>query len=301
MVQITLRKTVQAGLAIALTAGSLAVGQAPTTASSEAPTSGWNDWSCRPSPQHPNPVILLHGLAGSGGAWRDSGLGDLDSKGYCVFTLTYGQASPVQQLLGTEIGGTGPIVESAHEVAAFMDDVLAATGSAQVDLVGHSEGGFLALYIPKVLQRAGDVGKVVTMGTAANANGIVDVFRLVDVLRLRGIPDLLSHELGCQACTDVLPWSDVRVQLVDGPVAQPGVDYTLIHTRLDVFPLAWDPVGDPFLREPGVTNYYVQDKCPLNLTGHITMPDDPAVAAMVTNALDPDHPTRIPCGLRLPI
>ena len=67
----------------------------------------------------------------------------LAAHGYCVFALTYGldPRLPIQV-----IGGTIPIEQSAPELGAFVDQVLAATGAAKVDLVGHSEGTFMPEY-----------------------------------------------------------------------------------------------------------------------------------------------------------
>jgi triacylglycerol lipase len=55
-----------------------------------APPPGSNDWSCRPSAAHPEPVILVHGLAANmTDNWQTiSPL--LANNGYCVFALTYG-------------------------------------------------------------------------------------------------------------------------------------------------------------------------------------------------------------------
>ncbi|MGY2060985.1 esterase/lipase family protein, partial [Nocardia gipuzkoensis] len=51
---------------------------------------GSNDWSCRPTAAHPNPVVLLHGTGG--GAQTNWGVYVplLANEGYCVYALTYG-------------------------------------------------------------------------------------------------------------------------------------------------------------------------------------------------------------------
>src|SRR5207237_15324 len=120
---------------------------------------GFNDWSCRPSAAHPEPVVLLHGLGGNGPG-NFSALGPyLASAGFCVYAPTYGETIP-----GVPVGGITPIPQSAAEIAAFIGRVLAATGAAKVDLAGHSEGGFQALYGPKFVPgEAATVARVVAL------------------------------------------------------------------------------------------------------------------------------------------
>ncbi|MCW3019114.1 MAG: lipase [Solirubrobacterales bacterium] len=54
------------------------------------PPPGANDWSCRPTAQHPYPVVLVPGtLENMAGNWYTlSSL--LSNEGYCVFALNYG-------------------------------------------------------------------------------------------------------------------------------------------------------------------------------------------------------------------
>lgn len=90
------------------------------------------------------------------------------------------------------------------------------------------------------------------------------------------------------------------VVLAAGPIAQPGVSYTVINTRFDVLDTVMTP-GDPGIAaEPGVTFFYVQDVCPLDPVGHIGLVSDPSVLPMVTNALDPAHPQSVVCGTGQP-
>jgi hypothetical protein len=69
----------------------------------------------------------------------------LVSQGYCTFSFTYG---PIPGF--PLVGGVQPISTSAQQVEDYIEQVRAATGAAKVDLVGHSQGGFLALYVPKI-------------------------------------------------------------------------------------------------------------------------------------------------------
>ena len=67
---------------------------------------GANDWDCKPSKQHPRPVVLVHGLMGNKSTNWPTYAPLLANEGYCVFALTYGQ----QPVPGNEkFGGLGPM------------------------------------------------------------------------------------------------------------------------------------------------------------------------------------------------
>lgn len=61
--------------------------------------------------------------------------------------------------------GVGDIVESSVALDAFVGQVLADTGAAEVDLVGHSQGGLVARYYVKYLGGDGEVDSLVMLGT----------------------------------------------------------------------------------------------------------------------------------------
>ena len=82
----------------------------------------------------------------------------LADEGYCVSALTYG-AEPGDPY----IGGLEPIEQSSLQLAAFIDQVLAATGASKVDLVGHSEGTVMPQYYLKFEGGAAKVGKYVAL------------------------------------------------------------------------------------------------------------------------------------------
>ncbi|WP_217698363.1 esterase/lipase family protein, partial [Streptacidiphilus griseoplanus] len=116
------------------------------------PPPGANDWGCRPSSAHPDPVVLVHGTFGNMNSnWRGAAP-LLANNGYCVFALTYGGSSP-----DSVIQGVGPLTDGADALSAFVDHVLTATGAAKVDLVAHSQGGAVARYYTKFLGGAGKV------------------------------------------------------------------------------------------------------------------------------------------------
>jgi triacylglycerol esterase/lipase EstA (alpha/beta hydrolase family) len=258
--------------------GLLAIFLIPTAGASAATSSGYNDWTCRPSTTHPAPVVLIHGTFANGDLnWQTHGP-QLAKAGYCVFAPTYGQAFPFGP------GGQRPIDDSAHEVAGFIDHVLDTTGAAKVDLIGHSQGALLSLYVPKVLGYAGKVDKVVALAPPTHGTDTP----------LIAFAPLVGCTVSCQEMT---PGSAVIKALTTGPIAQPGVSYTIVATRYDTLVT---PSSTAFVAEPGVHNLYVQDVCPADTVGHISLALDSTISSLLTNTLDPaGSPVR--CGLAFPM
>ncbi|MEV4263425.1 alpha/beta fold hydrolase [Kribbella sp. NPDC049584] len=271
----------------------LAASVTSATTASAAPSSGFDDWSCKPSAAHPDPLVLLHGLGGNGPG-NYSYLGPfLAAKGYCAFTLTYGQADP-----NIPVGGTVPIAQSSVEIASFVQRVRTATGAAKVDIVGHSEGGFQSIYGPKVRGYAGQVGKVVALAPPTHGTTFAGLVSVGDYLGLGPLVDQVLQRFGCAACDELIVGGSAVKTLTTGPIAQPGTKYTVIASRFDALVT---PHETSFIREPGVTNEYVQDSCPLDPVGHVGLAFDPTVAQLVANALDPAHASRVICAFGPPL
>ncbi|MGY2061155.1 esterase/lipase family protein, partial [Nocardia gipuzkoensis] len=116
----------------------------------DAPPPGANDWSCRPTPEHPNPVVLLHGQFSNQTVNWQTMSPLLANHGYCVFSTNWGERTgdPVPTV---SIMGRLPIEDSAEQVSGFIDRVLAATGASRVDLLIHSMGGLVGGYYVKFL------------------------------------------------------------------------------------------------------------------------------------------------------
>jgi triacylglycerol esterase/lipase EstA (alpha/beta hydrolase family) len=259
----------------------------PRGPASAVASSGFNDWSCRPSAAHPRPVVLLHGLSSTGEQnWAIHGPA-IAKAGYCAFAPTYSER------LGQ--GGQASVADSAVEIEAYVDRVLATTGADRVDLVGHSLGAFLALYVTKVGGYGPRVGRVVALAPPTHGTTLLGLLALVNGLGVRGPVDQ-ALGLACPACPDLLAGGPAVTRLEDGPVAVPGVDYTVVASRLDA---VVTPSSRGFIAEPGVRNYFVQDRCPLDPVGHFGMGFDFGVTSMILNGLDPSVPIR--CGLGPPV
>jgi pimeloyl-ACP methyl ester carboxylesterase len=269
---------------LAAVLASPATGRAAT-----APSSGFNDWSCLPSAAHPQPVVLLHGLGGNGPG-NFATLGPyLASAGYCVYAPTYGEAVP-----GIPGGGITPIPQSATEIDAYLGQVLAATGATQVDLVGHSEGAFQALYGPKFVPGENSIIKrVVALAPPTHGTTFANLVTIGDDLAGSPLTDVIIAT-GCPACSELVTGSSLVNSLDTNPIAQPGIDYTIVASTHDELVT---PFGTEFVSASNVTDETVQSFCPLDPVGHIGLAYDTDVAQLVRNALDPAQPVAVTCSV----
>jgi triacylglycerol esterase/lipase EstA (alpha/beta hydrolase family) len=263
-----------------------------TPAVAAAPSSGFDNWSCKPSASHPDPVVLIHGLGGNGpGNFATIGPA-LAAAGYCAYTTTYGQVSPIP------VGGTIAIADSAKQLTAFIERVRQSTGAPKVDLVGHSEGAFQSLYIPKVLAYSSKIHRVVALAPPTHGTTFAGLVSIAYLLGARDLVGQVLNGFGCQACNDLIVGGPAVGKLTAGRISQPGVDYTIIASRFDELVT---PTSTSFVNESGVHNAYVQTTCPLDPVGHVGLAFDSGVTQMIKNALDPAHPGKVHCTLGLPL
>ncbi|MFK0152669.1 esterase/lipase family protein [Streptomyces sp. NPDC090499] len=278
-------KRVLRPLTALLLAAAVATVPAATAHASSAPTTGWNDYSCRPSAAHPRPVILVHGTLGNSVDNWLSLAPYLEDRGYCVFSLDYGQLSGVPVFYGL-----GPIDKSAEQLSAFVDKVLAATGAAKADLVGHSQGGMMPRYYLRFLGGAAKVNALV--GLAPDNHGAT----------LSGLTNLLPYFPGASdlikattpGLADQIPGSAFLTKLNAGGDTVPGVHYTVISTKYDEVATPWQ---SQFLSGSDVHNVLLQDLCSLDLSEHVAIGLFDRIAFHeVANALDPAHATATSCA-----
>lgn len=258
---------------------------------------GANDFSCRPGAAHPYPVVLTHGTL-ENMAYNWNALSPLlKNNGYCVFALNYGQEPG--RFLGfpgaLPPGGTGRIEASAAQLAAFIDRVRSTTGAAEVDIVGHSQGGMMPRYYLRYL---GGTAKVHTLVGLAPSNHGTTVNGLTALLDLipggRGGIGLVCGV----ACEQQLVGSPFMQRLNIGGDSVPGVSYTVIETRYDE---VVTPHTSAFLSGPNVTNILLQSQCPLDFSEHLAISFDHIALRDVLNSLDPAHARRPACSFVAPI
>ncbi|MFQ6396015.1 esterase/lipase family protein [Nocardia sp. KC 131] len=249
---------------------------------------GTNNFGCVPSAVHPRPVVLAHGTDSSAYSDWSAIAPQLSAAGFCVFALNYG-GKP-----GVESYGTEDLWLSAHQIDAFVDDVLAATGATQVDLVGFSQGANVTrLYVNK-LGGAPKVGKWV--GIASPSYGGV-MYGLVPLAQ--AIPGLMQvfELLTSLAAVQQAQGSPIMTELNAGGDTVPGVQYVTIGSRVDEMIQPFENIA---LRGPGARNIVLQDMCAADLTGHFHMVYDPFVQQLLLDVLDPGHapaPVCVPVAL----
>ena len=236
------------------------------------PTLGANNWSCRPTAAHPHPVVIVHGTFGDRSTLLDRLSWRLHRAGYCVFALDYGNRA------------TGRIEDSAAQLKAFVDKVLAATRASKVSIVGHSQGGMMPRYYIKFLGGAAKVDDLV--GLAPSNHGTAS-------------PLLLTPGLGylCTACLQQRTGSAFLRRLNAGDETPGPVSYTNIVTRYDEVVL---PYTSGYLSGANTTNIKLQARCRFDLAGHLLIPTDGPAIRLVLDALGrrgPASPTYQPSCL----
>ncbi|MFB7371053.1 esterase/lipase family protein [Streptomyces sp. NPDC056222] len=259
---------------------------APTASAqaAAAPSRGWNDFSCKPSAAHPRPVVLVHGTFGNS---VDNWLAlapYLVNRGYCVFSLDYGQLPNVPFF-----HGLGPIEKSAEQLDVYVDKVLAATGAAEADLVGHSQGGMMPRHYIKFLGGAEKVNALVGIAPDNHGTTLLGLTKLLPYFP--GVEDFITANT--PGLADQIAGSPFITRLNEGGDTVPGVTYTVIATKYDE---VVTPYRSGFLDGPNVTNVVIQDKCALDLSEHVAIGTlDRITFHEVTNALDPARATPTTC------
>lgn len=252
------------------------------TAASVAAT-GINDFSCQ---SDSNPVVLLHGLGAT--YYEDLNfLQDwLQSEGYCTYSLTYGAYDGFPF-----VGGLKPINESAPQIASYIEEVVQKTGKSKVNLVGHSEGAFQTLYVPKFEGVAGLIDRIAAIAPPTHGTSFAGLYDLAYVFgnaSRDAVGDVLE-EVGCAACNDLGPDGPAVDLLNNGqPIVQPGNQVTIIASKTDELVT---PPETAFVLEAGVRNVWIQSTCPFDPVGHIGEAYDMNVWNLVKNVLD-DTPNR---------
>lgn len=256
---------------------------------------GTNDWGCKPTAQHPEPVVLVHGT------WENAYDNfafvsqPIKNAGYCVYTFNYGRANILQGGgLGSVLpgaNGTENIPDSAQQLSAFVDRVLASTGAQKVNIVGHSQGGAMSRWYLKYDGGAAKVDHEMTFGATNHGTTLDGIGALGRAINNFGIDVLGPIEIFVgHSGIEQTVGSDFTNKLNAGGDTVPGVNYTVVGSRYDE---VTTPYNLTFLQPgPGATvrNITLQDGCEQDVSDHLTMMYSPRVLSIILNTLDPSVP-----------
>jgi triacylglycerol lipase len=225
---------------------------------------GANDWSCRPTAERPEPVVIVHGTFGDKKSLLDDLSSAMVAEGFCVYSLDYGNR------------GTGEIAASAQQLKDFVAKVLDATGAAKVSMVGHSQGGMMPRYYIKFLGGRQHVDDLVGLSPSNHGTSIV------------GSPNDPWAGATCPACTEQAAGSPFLTKLNAGDETPGDVSYTQISTKYDEVVV---PYTSAFLAAgPRTTNVTIQDSCPDDSAEHVFIPMSRTAIQWVLNALERPGP-----------
>lgn len=276
----------------------IAAGQAILNGPSASPP-GANDWTCEPSAAHPRPVVLVHATTVNMGLNWNALSPLLKNNGYCVFALNYGMNS--YSLNGT-IGGLGPLAASGTQIAEFVERVRTATGSAKVDMVGHSQGGMHLKYFISARGGGDKVGTAVALAPTLHGStwsGLTNLGAAVGAFApqlVGGVDRAIAA--GVPGFSEQSNTSDFMKALNQLPDTAGGAKLTVISTNYD---LVVTPVSSQKPTGAGTQWIVLQRQCALDLVDHIGMAFDSIALRDVLNALDPATAQPIRCKLITPL
>ncbi|MFZ2528591.1 MAG: alpha/beta fold hydrolase [Rhodococcus sp. (in: high G+C Gram-positive bacteria)] len=270
----------------------------PRALDASVPPPGANDWNCTPSREHPRPVVLVNPTATTQGIAFYAGAPFLKNHGYCVFTFNYGNVTAIEQ---APVQALGDIPTSARTLASFVEQVVAATGSEEVDLVGHSQGiGIVSDYYLKFLGGAERVhAKVgISPSTGTTLNTFVFWRSLIPILGPAvyngldaALPALIQQVYDSPVNQQVYG-SDATPPHVYTSALPAGVDYYSIITKYDQ---VVTPYTFQYYEGDNATNWLLQDGCEADMSEHIATMYSERAWRYVLNALDPAAAQPVPC------
>jgi hypothetical protein len=155
------------------------------------------------------------------------------------------------------------------------------------------------LYVTKFGGVKGIIQRNFAITPPTHGTTFLDLYRITDILPAltRPLVDTILNTVGCAACSNLLPNGGTVAELINGPIAQEGVSYTILTSKNDQLV---KPTTTSFVYEDGVRNLYVQDFCPFDPVGHLGEAYDPNVMELVRNALRDDLAGPKVCVLGFP-
>ncbi|CAO3571767.1 unnamed protein product [Mortierella alpina] len=210
------------------------------------------------------------------------------AKGYCVFSLTYGELPGIPLLAGLDKMET-----SAAQLSAYVDKVLAATNTTKVNLLGHSQGSLMPRYYLRFLGGASKVDKYAAFGTIAYGTTLLGIYPFLSSL---GLYDPVKKIIDpvCKSCFQFLENSSFLQNLNAGGDTVPGVSYKFIVSKFDE---VVTPYTNGQLRDKSalVQNVVLQNLCAVDLSDHVLQMADPIVFHAANAFFDATAPQTVNC------
>ncbi|MCZ4076424.1 lipase [Rhodococcus sp. H36-A4] len=253
---------------------------------------GVNDWDCRLPPEHPRPVVLLHGTAANAQINWNAMAPALKSEGYCLFAPTFGVLPTATSWPMNVIGGLGSMYDSAALVREFVEKILAATGSNEVDIVAHSEGTLVGGYYVKFLGGADVVDKYVALTPPWKGNEAYGAGVALDLASQLGVEETMSNiwDPIAPALLQMAKGSDFMNEMTESGPYAPGVTYTNVMTRYDELVM---PYTAGYVEAPNATNIVMQDSCEQDFS--VMRPSGPTCEASNSCSMHWTRSTRSLC------
>jgi triacylglycerol lipase len=207
----------------------------------------------RPDQAQPGPVLLVPGYGGS-----QTALSELAGR------LT--AAGRNAQVLTLPDGGTGDLLIQVETLDAAIRAALDG-GAPSVDVVGYSAGGVVARLWVDRHDGASVARRIVTLGSPLHG------------ARIAALGAAVAPDACPPACRQLAPGSAL-LDGIDDESLPDGLPWLSIWTQDD------ETVQPPdSARLAGAVNLPIQSICPGSRVSHSALPTDPAVTAVVLDAL----------------
>jgi triacylglycerol lipase len=167
--------------------------------------------------------------------------------------------------------GTQDINKTARALATFADRVRTSTGSAKVDLIGHSQGALVSRSYVKDFGGATKVDSLISLGGPNQGTYLANLATFLG----------LGNCLFVVACEQMSIGSTYLKALNAGDQTVGSVRYTAFRTSQDALVR---PVGNANI--VGATNVLIQSKCWLRVVTHVELITDGTVYSGVRQALE---------------
>ncbi len=176
-------------------------------------------------------------------------------------------------IFGLPDSGLGDARDAAAALNTFVDGVRAQTGSAKVDLIGHSQGGMISRYYIKYLGGANEVDSLINLAAVNYGTAVANLAKLLG----------LGNCIGVISCQQMSIGSSFLADLNAGDDTIGNVSYTNFGT---VFDTVIVPYTNSFLANDGNNkNVTVQSPCFARYVDHITIALDGTVYSGIQDAL----------------